>query len=156
MSRAYPQFSTQILSMPTPENEPKVESVKLNRIVNDIANLNLIEVAELSALLRKTLNLPDTPMMAVSQSAPVAKEEEEEVAPKVVQTSFSVKLLKFDDSKKVALIKEVKSLMEGMNLVQAKKFVESAPTVVKGDLNKEEAEKLKEALVKVGAICEIE
>jgi large subunit ribosomal protein L7/L12 len=36
-----------------------------------------------------------------------------------VQTSFTVKLLKFDEKQKVALIKEVKNLLEGMNLVQA-------------------------------------
>ncbi|XP_046394123.1 39S ribosomal protein L12, mitochondrial [Ischnura elegans] len=156
ISGVYKQFSTQVLTMPKTENEPKVESAKLNRIVNDIASLNLIEVSELSALLRKTLNLPDTPMMAISQSVASPKEEEEEAAPKSVKTSFTVKLLKFDDSKKVALIKEVKNLLEGMNLVQAKKFVESAPTVVKADLPKDEAEKLKESLSKVGAVCEIE
>jgi large subunit ribosomal protein L7/L12 len=41
-------------------------------------------------------------------------------------------------------------------IAQAKKFVESAPTVVKADIPKEEAEKLKEALHKVGAECVIE
>lgn len=69
---------------------------------------------------------------------------------------FQVKLTKFDDKQKVALIKEVKNLLEGFNLVQAKKFVESAPTVVKADVSKDEAEKLKEALSKVGAVIEIE
>jgi len=42
----------------------------------------------------------------------------EEAAPVKVQTQFTVKLLKFDEAKKVALIKEVKALLEGMNLVQ--------------------------------------
>lgn len=69
---------------------------------------------------------------------------------------FQVKLMKFDEKQKVALIKEIKTLLEGMNLVQAKKFVESAPTVVKSDIGKDEAEKLKEALSKVGAVVEIE
>lgn len=50
----------------------------------------------------------------------------------------------------------MKSLLEGMNLVQAKKFVENAPTVVKSDISKDEAEKLKDALSKVGAVIEIE
>ena len=53
-----------------------------------------------------------------------------------------MKLNKFDPAKKVAIIKEIKSLVEGMNLVQAKKFVESAPAVVKADIAKDEAEKL--------------
>lgn len=39
--------------------------------------------------------------------------------------------------------------------LQAKKFVESAPTVVKADIGKDEAEKLKEALTKVGAVIEV-
>ena len=69
---------------------------------------------------------------------------------------LQTKLVKFDEKQKVALIKEVKNLLEGMNLVQAKKFVESAPTVVKEDIPKEEAEKLKEAFTKVGAVIEIE
>jgi len=56
----------------------------------------------------------------------------------------------------VTLIKEIKNLVEGMNLVQAKKFVESCPTVVKGDLSKDEAEKLKEALTAAGGTCKIE
>lgn len=53
----------------------------------------------------------------------VAKDEaEEEQAP--TKSSFSVKLMKFDAAKKVALIKEIKNIMPEMNLVQAKKFVE--------------------------------
>lgn len=73
-----------------------------------------------------------------------------------MQTAFKVKLVKFDDKQKVALIKEIKGLFEGMNLVQAKKFVESIPAVVKEDATKEEADKLKESLSKIGASVEIE
>lgn len=73
-----------------------------------------------------------------------------------MKTSFTVKLTKFDEKQKVALIKEIKNLLEGMNLVQAKKFVESAPTIVKADIPKDEADKLKEALTKVGAVIEVE
>ena len=88
-------------------------------------------------------------------TAPV-EEEVEEVAPVAVQTSFTLKLNSFAADKKVALIKEIKANVEGMNLVQAKKFVESAPAVVKADLAKDEAEKLKAALEGAGATCVIE
>ena len=71
-------------------------------------------------------------------------------APAAVQTSFTVKLNKFDPAKKVAVIKAIKSLVEGMNLVQAKKFVEGAPAVVRADVSKDEAEKIKEALEAAG------
>ena len=57
---------------------------------------------------------------------------------------------------KVALIKELKNQLEGMNLVQAKKFVESAPAMVKSDMSKTEAEDLKKALEAAGGDVEIE
>ena len=145
---------------PSPEGVAKPPNPKLNNIVDSIACLNLLEVSELSSLLKKKLNLPETgfmPSMQVMAGAPRgASDEDEEVVPVKVQTAFKVKLVKFDDKQKVALIKEVKNLLEGMNLVQAKKFVESAPTLIKEDIPKEEAEKLKEAFTKVGAVVEIE
>ena len=91
-----------------------------------------------------------------SPAAAPIEEEVEEVAPVAVQTSFTLKLNSFAADKKVALIKEIKANVEGMNLVQAKKFVESAPAVVKADLAKDEAEKLKAALEGAGAACVIE
>ena len=84
------------------------------------------------------------------------QEEEEVSAPQAIQTSFTVKLQKFDADKKVAIIKEIKNLVEGMNLVQAKKFVESCPAVVKADIAKDEAEKIKTALAAVGGEATIE
>uniref|UniRef100_A0A182P0Q1 Uncharacterized protein n=1 Tax=Anopheles epiroticus TaxID=199890 RepID=A0A182P0Q1_9DIPT len=153
------------LTIPVPEGVDKPADPKLVSIVDSIAKLNLLEVSELSTLLKRKLNLPDTAMMPAGFGAfagaggagpAAAAADEEEAAPKVVKTTFKVKLVKFDEKQKVALIKEVKNLLEGMNLVQAKKFVESAPTVVKEDIPKEEAEKLKEAFTKVGAVIEIE
>lgn len=145
------------LTIPPPSNVDKPVSAKIEKLATEISQLNLIEVSELSTLLKKRLNLPDAPVMPMGgmmmQAAP---QEEEDAAPQAVKTSFTVKLMKFDDKQKVALIREIKTLMEGMNLVQAKKFVESAPAVVKADIAKDEAEKLKEALVKVGAVVEIE
>lgn len=118
--------------------------------------MNLLEVSELSDLLKKRLNLPDATAFSAgfASAAPLATEEEE--APQVVKSVFKVKLTKFDEKQKVPLIKEIKNLLEGMNLVQAKKFVESAPVVVKDEIPKEEAEKLKAAIEKVGGTVEIE
>lgn len=154
--------SSPILPVPTPDGHAAPASPKLVKLVGEIAQLNLLEVSELSTLLKKTLNLPDAPLMpaggfaAFGPARGAASEDEEEAAPKKVQTAFKVKLLKFDDKQKVALIKEIKNLLEGMNLVQAKKFVESAPTIVKEELSKDEADKLKAALEKVGAVIELE
>lgn len=63
--------------------------------------------------------------------------------------------MKLDESKKIPLIKEIRTTMEGFNLVQAKKFVEALPGTVKEDLSKNEAEELKAKLEKLGAVCEI-
>ncbi|KAH8036605.1 hypothetical protein HPB51_002143 [Rhipicephalus microplus] len=118
-----------------------------------------MEVADLNELLKKTLNIQETPMMAGAWAAApaAAAPQEEDEGDKVakVQTSFTVKLVKFEDSKKIQLIKEIKNLMEGINLVQAKKFVESAPQVVKAELPKDEAEKLKASIEMAGGTCEI-
>lgn len=154
--------SAEKLSMPPPDGVDRPASPKLLKIADDISALNLLEVSELSSLLKKKLNLPETSFMpAMGMAMPAAggasaEEDEDAAAPKKVQTSFKVKMVKFDEKQKVALIKEIKGLMDGMNLVQAKKFVESAPALVKDDVSKDEAEKLKEALSKVGAVIEIE
>ena len=138
----------------------KVYPEKIVTIVDQISSLNLLEVADLNSLLKSRLNISDAPVMmaGAAAAAPAAKveEEEEEAAPVVVQTSFTVKLHKFDPAKKVPIIKEIKNLVEGMNLVQAKKFVEGAPAVVKADIAKDEAEKIKEALIAVGGEVTVE
>lgn len=117
-------------------------------------------MSELSTLLKTRLNLPDAPAFPIGGAfvagAGAPAEDDEDAAPQKVKSSFTVKLMKFDDKQKVALIKEIKNLVEGMNLVQAKKFVESAPTVVRADIPKEEADKLKEAIEKVGGTVQID
>lgn len=145
------------LVIPPPSGTDKPPSAKIDKLATEIAQLNLVEVSELSGLLKKRLNLPDAPAFPVGgMLAPQAAAEEEDAGPPKAKSSFTVKLTRFDEKQKVALIKEVKALLEGMNLVQAKKFVESAPTVVKADIGKDEADKLKEALEKVGAVVEVE
>lgn len=150
--------SAESLTVPCPDGSDPPPNPKLQAIVNDIAKLNLLEVSDLSALLKKTLNLPDAPVVAygggvASAAAPV--EEEESAAPVIVQSLFKVKLNSYDETKKIALIKELKSQCEGMNLVQAKKFIESAPAVVKDSLSKDEADALKATLEKMGAVVEV-
>ncbi|XP_068223473.1 uncharacterized protein mRpL12 [Palaemon carinicauda] len=149
------------LSTPTPDGAPKVYPEKIQSIVSEITKLTVLEVADLNDLLKRTLNISDAPVMAFGAGMPAAapaqeEDEEEAVGPAKVQTSFTVKMNKFDAAKKVAVIKEVKALLEGFNLVQAKKFVESCPTVVKEDIPKDEAEKLAEALNAAGAECVVE
>merc|ERR1719167_1361471 len=149
------RYSTAPQPLPTPEGAAKEYSPKIVGIVEEISKMTILEVADLNELLKIRLNIKDVPVMAAT-AAPVAAAapvEEVEVMDKPREkTIFTVKLMSFDAGKKVALIKEVKNLMEGMNLVQAKKFVESVPQTLKEDIPKEEAEALKTALEAVGAV----
>lgn len=73
-------------------------SPKIEKIVSEITNLNLLEVSELSQVLKKRLNLPDAPVMPMGGFAAMpapAAQEEEEATPKAVKTSFTVFLLIF-------------------------------------------------------------
>lgn len=68
--------SAEKLTIPVPEGVDKPINPKIDNIVNQIAGLNLLEVSELSSLLKKKLNLPDTAMMPMGgfvAAAPAAK-----------------------------------------------------------------------------------
>ncbi|KAJ4348911.1 54S ribosomal protein L12, mitochondrial, partial [Neurospora sp. IMI 360204] len=76
---------------------------------------------------------------------------EEEAAPAAAEkTLFTLKLEKFDAAAKPKVIKEVKNLL-GLSLVESKKFVESAPKVMKESVPKEDAEKIVAAMKELGA-----
>lgn len=72
------------------------------------------------------------------------------------KTMFTVRLEKIDATAKAKIIKEVKTLMPNMNLVEAKKFVESCPQTLKENVPKEDAEKLKKTLEALGATVALE
>ncbi|XP_076171042.1 mitochondrial ribosomal protein L12 isoform X2 [Ptiloglossa arizonensis] len=129
---------------------------KVNQIADQIVTLNLLEVAQLSEVLKKRLNLPDAPLVATSSLNLAPKIEEEEQAPQVVQSAFTIKLVSFDAKQKVGLIKEIKNILPDCNLVQAKKFVENAPVIIKTDIPKEEAEQMKKSIENVGGTVKIE
>ncbi|NXQ65842.1 DIC protein, partial [Quiscalus mexicanus] len=83
--------------------------------------------------------------------------QEEEVVPlKKEKTHFTVRLTELKAADKVKLIKEVKNFVPGVNLVQAKKLVESLPQEIKANASKEEAEKIKAALEAAGGTTQQE
>ena len=69
------------------------------------------------------------------------------------QTSFSVVLSSFGE-KKIQVIKEVRAITS-LGLKEAKELVESAPTVIKEDISKEEAEEIKKKVEAAGATVEV-
>jgi len=106
------------------------------------------------------LNIPDLPVGgfaagAAPAAAPAAVEEEEAAPAAQAKTLFNLKLQSFDAGSKPKVIKEIKSLL-GLSLVDSKKFVESAPKLMKEGVPKEEGEKIVETLKALGAVVVME
>ncbi|NXG50133.1 DIC protein, partial [Psilopogon haemacephalus] len=134
-------------------------SPKVRQLVQDIAGLTLLEVADLNALLKETLKIPDVAVMPAAASltpSQPAPQDEEELPIKKEKTHFTVRLTDLKPADKVKLIKEVKNFVPGVNLVQAKKLVESLPQEIKANASKEEAEKIKAALEAAGGTTQQE
>ncbi|ORZ21544.1 ribosomal protein L7/L12 C-terminal domain-domain-containing protein [Absidia repens] len=141
--------------IPTPGNNAAVDP-KIASIVDQIEGLTLLQTSELVSQLKTRLNIQDIAMpvgvpMAAAPAGGAAAEEEKPAE----KTEFNLKIEKVDAATKAKVIREVKNLA-GLNLVEAKKFVESVPKVLKESLNKEEADKLKKALEAVGATVTLE
>ncbi|GAA97706.1 uncharacterized protein L969DRAFT_106111 [Mixia osmundae IAM 14324] len=151
-------------SAPPPSSgsaSPAAANKKLDPIVEAISQLNLLEASELVTQLRSKLNIADIAMPSAAPAAPPAAASSEGAAPVEEEkpkekTSFTLKLTKIDAAQKAKAIREVKSIMPSMNLVEAKKFVESLPQTLKEDCSKEDAEKLKKAMEAVGAVVSVE
>ncbi|OCF42982.1 ribosomal protein L7/L12 [Kwoniella heveanensis CBS 569] len=133
-------------------------SPKIAPIVDQISSLSLLEVSELVSALKTRLNITEialpaasaAPAAAASGAASSEAAEPAEEKPKE-KTIFTVKLEKFDAAAKAKIIREVKAIMPNMNLVEAKKFVESVPQTLKENVPKEDAEKLQKTLTALGA-----
>lgn len=134
-------------------------SPKITAIVDDIEKLTLLEASELVTQLKTRLNITDIAMpAAAAPAAPAPAAQPEEVAeekPKE-KTLFTIRFAGLSsDSAKAKVIKEVKAINSSMNLVEAKKFVESAPQTLKENVTKEDAEKIKAAVEAAGGKIEL-
>uniref|UniRef100_A0A8C4TSM2 Large ribosomal subunit protein bL12m n=1 Tax=Falco tinnunculus TaxID=100819 RepID=A0A8C4TSM2_FALTI len=149
---------SEVLAEAPLDTATKEYSPKVRQLVQDIAGLTLLEVADLNALLKETLKISDVGVMpAAAAAAPFQRAQEEEDVPlKKEKTHFTVRLTELKPADKVKLIKEVKNFVPGVNLVQAKKLVESLPQEIKANASKEEAEKIKAALEAAGGTVVLE
>jgi len=122
----------------------------LSKLVDELSNLTVLEAAELAKLLEDKWGVSAAAAVAVAAGpgAPGAA-----AAPAEEKTEFTVVLAAIGD-KKIEVIKEVRALT-GLGLKEAKDLVEGAPKPVKESVNKEEAEKIKATLEKVGAKVEL-
>jgi large subunit ribosomal protein L7/L12 len=121
----------------------------LQKIVDDLSSLTVLEAAELAKLLEDKWGVSAAAAVAVA-AAPGAGAA---AAPVEEQTEFTVVLAAAGD-KKIEVIKEVRAIT-GLGLKEAKDLVEGAPKPVKEGANKDDAAKIKAQLEKVGAKVEL-
>lgn len=122
----------------------------LEKIVEELSSLTVLEAAELAKLLEEKWGVSAAAAVAVA-AAPGAGAAA--AAPVEEKTEFNVILAAAGD-KKIEVIKEVRAIT-GLGLKEAKDLVEGAPKPVKEGATKDEAEKIKAALEKVGAKVEL-
>jgi large subunit ribosomal protein L7/L12 len=121
----------------------------LNRLVDDLSALTVIEAAELSKKLEEKWGVSAAAPVAVA----VAGGGAAAAAPAAEKTEFNV-VLAAAGEKKINVIKEVRAIT-GLGLKEAKDLVEGAPKSVKEGVNKDEAAKIKKQLEEAGATVEV-
>ena len=119
----------------------------IEKIAEELSALTVIEAAELSTLLEERWGVSAAAPVAVA-AAPAA-----DGGAAAEQDAFEVVLASIGD-KKINVIKEVRAIT-GLGLKEAKDMVEAAPTTVKEDATKEEADQIKVKLEEAGAAVEI-
>ena len=120
----------------------------LNKIVEDLSSLTVLEAAELSKLLEEKWGVSAAAPVAVA-AAPAAGGE----SPAEEKSEFDVVLAE-SGSNKIAVIKEVRTIT-GLGLKEAKDLVEGAPKPLKQGVKKDDADAMKKALEAAGAKVEL-
>lgn len=118
-------------------------SDKLNKLVEELSNLTVLEASELAKQLEEVWGVSAAAAVAVAPAASNSAAEAE------VKTEFDVELTD-SGANKINVIKEVRAIT-GLGLKEAKDLVEAAPKMVKQGVNKDEAEKIKKQLEGAGA-----
>ncbi|WP_395666984.1 50S ribosomal protein L7/L12 [Methylocella sp.] len=122
----------------------------LEKIVEDLSSLTVLEAAELAKMLEEKWGVSAAAAVAVAAGPAAAGAA---AAPAEEQTEFTV-VLAAAGEKKIEVIKEVRAIT-GLGLKEAKDLVEGAPKPVKEAIAKDEAEKIKAQLEKAGAKVEL-
>jgi large subunit ribosomal protein L7/L12 len=123
------------------------EMSKIEKLVDDLSGLTVLEAAELAKLLEDKWGVSAAAPVAVAAAAAPA------AAAAAEQTEFTVMLTEAGD-KKINVIKEIRAIT-GLGLKEAKDLVEAAPKEVKADVSKDEAQKIKKQLEDAGAKVEL-
>ena len=120
----------------------------ITSIIEAVEKMSMMEVKELVDALKEKFGVTGAIAVAGGPAAAAAPAEEE-------KTEFDVVLKSFDAAKKIAVIKVVREVVEGLGLKEAKEIVEGAPKTIKEGVSKEDAEKIVAKFKEAGATCEI-
>src|SRR3989338_6938623 len=124
-------------------------SDKLQKIVDQVSELSVLEVAELVKALEEKFGVTASPAVALAQAgAPVA------AAPVEEKTEFSV-VITDAGANKIGVIKAVREIKTDLGLVEAKNLVEKTPALLLENAKKEDAEAAKAKLEAAGAKGEL-
>ena len=121
---------------------------KLEKLVDDLSTLTVLEAAELSKLLEEKWGVSAAAPVAMAAAPAAGGAAPAEAAEE--QTEFTVVLTAGGD-KKINVIKEVRAVRPDLGLKEAKDLVEGAPQNVKENVSKQEAEEVKKKLEEAGA-----
>ncbi|MDR1986154.1 MAG: 50S ribosomal protein L7/L12 [Treponema sp.] len=127
-------------------------ALSIDQLIEAISSMTVLEVSELVKALEEKFGVSAAAPVAVAAVGGGAGVPAEPVEEK---TEFNVILKGYDDSKKIAVIKEVRAVT-GLGLKEAKDLVEGAPKPLKENVSKEEAAKIKDQVTAVGGTVEIQ
>lgn len=125
----------------------------LNALVDQLSALTVLEAADLVKKLEEKWGVSAAAPVAVAAGAPAAGGGAAAPAAEA-KTTFDV-ILKEAGGNKIAVIKEVRAVVAGLGLAEAKALVEGAPKPLKEGVSKEEAEEIKKKIEAAGAKVEI-
>jgi len=125
----------------------------VQKLADEIVNLNLLEAADLLKILEEKLGIKAAAPMAMAAMPMPGAAGGGEAAPVEEKTEFDVVLTGFGD-KKIQVIKVVRELT-GLGLKEAKDLVEAVPKPVKEGVSKEEAATMKKKLEEAGGTVEV-
>ena len=128
-----------------------MDSKNLKKLVEDLTALSVVDAAELADALEKKLGVSAAMPVA---AAPAASAAEAPAAAAEEKTEYKV-TLKEIGPEKIKTIKALRQVVANLNLTDAKKLVESAPSVVADSVPKDDAKKMKETLEAAGAKVEL-
>ena len=123
-----------------------------DQILDAISSMTVLEVSDLVKAMEEKFGVSAAAPVAIAAvgaapGAPAVEVEE--------QTEFNVILQAYDDTKKIAVIKEVRAVT-GLGLKEAKELVEGAPKPLKENVSKEEAAKIKEQVTAAGGTIDVQ